>query len=370
MVSELILNGCTEDAVSADSSSQAQAPKDEAAQSSTVTQAHAATPRPAMPPMPQVPQAHGVLVLNKPQGPTSARCLTAIKRLGQKKIGHAGTLDPMASGVLLVLLGHATKISGHLMADGGKIYQGQLRLGQVTDTWDAEGHMIAEAPWEDVTEDAVRREVLAWQGRSEQPVPAYSAAKHQGQPLYKLARSGKEAPEKVKEIEISHAEVLTVSLPYVSFRVHCSSGTYIRSLAHSLGTRLGCGAVLTELIREYSHPFGLEVAHTLDAITASPECLQEWVLPVTQALPHWPQVTLDAAEEAALRNGIAVRWRKGDAPHGAEGTECAMTAPSAESNHDATKAILLSREGEPLALAEKAELRGAIVWAVLRGLWS
>ena len=315
----------------------------------------------------QVPQAHGVLVLHKPQGPTSARCLTAIKRLGQKKIGHAGTLDPMASGVLLVLLGHATKISGHLMADGGKVYRGQLRLGQVTDTWDAEGQVVAEAPWETVTEDDVRREVLAWQGRSEQPVPSYSAAKHQGQPLYKLARSGKEAPEKVKEIEISHAEVLNVSLPYVSFRVHCSSGTYIRSLAHSLGKRLGCGAVLTELTREYSHPFSLEVAHTLDAITASPESLREWVLPVTQALPHWPVVTLDEAEEAALRNGMPVRWRQGEA---AVSSPPAVNDGAAEHAADADKAILLSPQGEPLALAQRATSRGAIVWAVLRGLWS
>lgn len=312
----------------------------------------------------QVPQAHGVLVLHKPQGPTSARCLTAIKRLGQKKIGHAGTLDPMASGVLLVLLGHATKISGHLMADGGKVYRGQVRLGQVTDTWDAEGQVMAETAWDAVTEDDVRREVLAWQGRSEQPVPPYSAAKHQGQPLYKLARSGKETPEKVKDIEISHAEVLDVSLPYVSFRVHCSSGTYIRSLAHSLGKRLGCGAVLTELTREYSHPFGLEVAHTLDAITASPERLQEWVMPVTQALPHWPCVTLDGAEEAALRNGIPVRWRKGDR------AECVNAKSVGADCAASDKALLLSPQGEPLALAQREEARGAIVWAVLRGLWS
>ena len=297
----------------------------------------------------QVPQAHGVLVLHKPKGPTSARCLTAIKRLGQKKIGHAGTLDPMAEGVLLVLLGHATKISGHLMADGGKVYSGTLRLGQVTDTWDAEGQVVEELPWEQVSEDTVRRAVLDWQGRSEQPVPPYSAAKHEGQPLYKLARKGREAPQKVKEIEISLAEVLTVSLPLVKFRVHCSSGTYIRSLAHSLGKRLGCGAVLTELTREYSHPFSLEVAHTLEAVTAEPERLSEWVLPVTQALPHWPTVDLSPAEEGFLRNGTPVPWRGADS---------------------ADKAILLSPTGEPLALAEKADVRNATMWTVLRGLWT
>ena len=330
---------------------------------STLDEARGQAVKPA-----QQPQTHGVLVLNKPGGPTSARCLTAIKRLGQKKIGHAGTLDPMASGVLLVLLGHATKISGHLMADGGKVYAGELRLGQCTDTWDAEGRVTEESAWEQVGDEDVRRCVQEWLGRSMQSVPPYSAAKHQGQPLYKLARSGKDAPEKSKEIEISHAEVLSVNLPYVKFRVHCSSGTYIRSLAHSLGKRLGCGAVLTELTREYSHPFGLEVAHTLDAITASPECLREWVLPVTRALPHWPVVTLTLAEEAALRNGMPVAWREGTL------AECGSLTPGGEENTRrvpfADKAILLSSTGEPLALAERTQQRGADVWAVLRGLWS
>lgn len=311
----------------------------------------------SQPSLPQLPQAHGVLVLDKPRGPTSARCLSAIKRLGQKKIGHAGTLDPMAGGVLLVLLGHATKISGHLMADGGKVYSGELRLGQETDTWDAEGSIVNEQAWEHVGEDDVRRQVALWQGRSEQPVPPYSAAKHQGQPLYKLARSGKETPEKVKEIEISHAETLSVSLPYVRFRVHCSSGTYIRSLAHSLGMRLGCGAVLTELTREYSHPFGLEHAHSLDAVLAAPEMLSQWVMPITRALPHWPVVTLTAEAEVRLRNGMPT-------PRITE-----VTAGATETTEEGRKAILLSPKGEPLALAEAAEQRGEPVWAIMRGLW-
>ena len=203
-------------------------------------------------------QQHGLLVVDKPRGLSSAQCTNRFKRLGQKKIGHAGTLDPMAQGVLLVLLGHATKISGYLMAGGVKAYQGTVRLGQTTDTWDADGQIIAEAPWNHVTAEAVADVIAGWVGTSEQPVPPYSAAKHQGQPLYKLSREGKETPLKIKTIEISRAEVLRVELPYVTFRVICSSGTYIRSLAHSLGTRLGCGAVLTELIREYSHPFGLD----------------------------------------------------------------------------------------------------------------
>lgn len=293
-----------------------------------------------------LPQLHGVLVLDKPSGPTSARCLSALKRLGQKKIGHAGTLDPMASGVLLVLLGNATKIAGHLLADGGKVYSGTFRLGQTTDTWDKEGSVIAEAPWEQVTPEQVRDAVAAWQGVSDQLVPPYSAAKHQGMPLYKLARTGREAPQKVKRIEISHAEVLEMALPYVRFRVACSSGTYIRSLAHSLGTRLGCGAVLTELIREYSHPFGLDKACGLDAVMEEPALLERSVRPIAEALPHWPQVSVSAEDAARVRNGVAIPCHA-----------------------DGDRALLLE-QGNALALAERMETAAGPRWAVLRGLWN
>ncbi len=176
-----------------------------------------------------LPQQHGVLVLNKPSGPTSARCLTAIKRLGQKKIGHAGTLDPLASGVLLVLLGQATKLSGHLLSGGGKVYRGVLRLGQTTDTWDIEGQVQEEAPWQHISVEDVRREVAAWLDLTEQPVPSYSAAKHEGQPLYKLARKGLEAPQKIKRMKISQADVLEASLPFVSFRNACPQLTQLRA---------------------------------------------------------------------------------------------------------------------------------------------
>ena len=292
-------------------------------------------------------QQHGLLVVDKPRGLSSAQCTNRFKRLGQKKIGHAGTLDPMAQGVLLVLLGHATKISGYLMAGGVKAYQGTVRLGQTTDTWDADGQIIAEAPWNHVTAEAVADVIAGWVGTSEQPVPPYSAAKHQGQPLYKLSREGKETPLKIKTIEISRAEVLRVELPYVTFRVICSSGTYIRSLAHSLGTRLGCGAVLTELTREYSHPFGLEVACGLDELSADPGLLVKHLRPLAEALPHWPVLELDEAAEARIRNGMAIPCRD-----------------------DVGDKALLQRQGMPLALARRSETPQGPCWTVLRGLWN
>ena len=304
-------------------------------------------PAPKAAPRLQVPQQHGVLVLRKPSGPSSTYCITGIKRLGQKKIGHAGTLDPLAQGVLLVLLGNATKISGHLMADGGKVYQGELRLGQSTDTWDKEGEVLSQSPWQHISEDDVRREIAAWCGTSEQPVPPYSAAKHQGQALYKLARAGKDVPQKWKQIEISQAEVISITLPLVRFRVACSSGTYIRSLAHSLGSRLQCGAVLTELIREYSHPFSLAQAHDWQEILDNPASLPERVLPLTTALPHWVTISVNAAEEALLRNGMPLPYRgEGD------------------------KAVLLAPSGQALALAQAGEVQGRLCWTVLRGLWN
>ncbi|MDO5483300.1 MAG: tRNA pseudouridine(55) synthase TruB [Desulfovibrionaceae bacterium] len=307
-------------------------------------------------PLPQLPQAHGVLVLHKPSGPTSARCLNLLKRMGQKKIGHAGTLDPLASGVLLVLLGQATKLSGHLLADGGKIYSGCFRLGQTTDTWDIQGQVTAEAPWQDVTEAQVREAIADWRHLREQPVPPYSAAKHEGQPLYRLARKGLAAPAKVKRMEISQADTLDVSLPFVRFRVVCSSGTYIRSLAHSLGMRLGCGAVLTELTREYSHPFGLDVACEMQALMADPTLLARGVRPIIEALPHWPRVTVTPFQAQKVRNGMALPCAATPLPEG---------APVREDG----QAIMLCG-GEALALVRQQATPAGLCWAVVRGLWN
>ncbi|MDR2825609.1 MAG: tRNA pseudouridine(55) synthase TruB, partial [Deltaproteobacteria bacterium] len=201
--------------------------------------------------LPELRQMDGVLVLNKPKGPTSAACVGMLKRkLGQKKIGHAGTLDPMATGVLLVLLGQATKISGQLLEAGHKIYAATVKFGLVTDTWDMEGRILSESPLEKVLNsgalslNVLEEEISGWVGARQQQVPPYSAAKHEGRPLYELARKGLETPCKVKTIEISRTELEWFRPPLVRFRVACSSGTYIRSLAHSLGMRFECGAVL------------------------------------------------------------------------------------------------------------------------------
>ncbi len=301
-------------------------------------------------------QQDGVLVLDKPRGPTSAACIAAIKRrLGQKKIGHAGTLDPMASGVLLVLLGQATKLSGHLMADGEKVYAATVLLGQTTDTWDAEGAVTGNADPSFVTQAMLQKAIAAFIGDTEQEVPPYSAAKHEGKPLYALARKGLETPVKTRTVHISRAELEWVRLPHFRFRVSCGSGTYIRSLAHSLGIRFGCGAVLTELTREHSHPFGLDAAHDLEEVLARPESFARRVVRLTDALPEWPRLRLSAEQEAMVRNGAML-------PHDAveQGAPLDMGA----------RVFLLGPTGLPVALAEKTAPAGKPVWAVMRGLWN
>lgn len=301
-------------------------------------------------------QQDGLLVVNKPKGPSSGNCIGKIKhQLGQKKIGHAGTLDPMAQGVLIVLLGQGTKLSGHLMNSGEKVYSGTLKLGETTDTWDAEGEVVATAPYEHITVQDVEREILAWSQITEQEVPAYSAAKHKGQSLYKLAREGKETPVKRKQIEISQAEVLAVDLPQARFRVRCSTGTYIRSLAHSLGIRLGCGAVLTELIREFSHPFTLDEAYDLDQLLDEPESFSQRVVPLEKGLPHWPKLVLEGKLAAAVKNGNAIPYDP----------EYIANMPFSLG----INAMLLDADGTPLALAETKIIQSRPVWGIVRGLW-
>jgi tRNA pseudouridine55 synthase len=294
------------------------------------------------------PQLHGVLVLDKPKGPTSARCLEFVKhRLGQRKIGHAGTLDPMATGVLVALLGEATKLAG-FVTEGEKTYTGQLRLGQATDTFDAEGTVTAEASWEHLAPETVREAALSWMDMSTQEIPPYSAVKVAGQPLYKKARKGLEVPVITKPVKIFDAEVLSMELPRMNFRVRVSPGAYVRSLVHSLGTRLGCGAHLTELTRERSHPFGIEESVRLDEILDHPERLAERLIPLAGALPHWPRLTLTAAQVKRVRDGAWIAMSELPGPE--------------------TRAMLADPDGQPVALAEPQDRDGARRWAILRGL--
>ncbi|GHV55784.1 tRNA pseudouridine synthase B [Deltaproteobacteria bacterium] len=268
--------------------------------------------------------------------------------MGQKKIGHAGTLDPMAGGVLLVLLGQGTKLSGHLMGAGEKIYSGVALLGQTTDTWDAEGKITSRLDASFVTKTMVEEVVVSFIGDTTQEVPPYSAAKHEGKPLYELARKGLEVPVKTKAVHVSDAAIEWVDLPFVRFRVVCGSGTYVRSLAHSLGMRLGCGATLTQLTREYSHPFGLSDAHNLEEVLDTPEMFAKRIVSIADALPSWPRIRLGQKEAERVRNGHCARLP--DLGH--------------------PRVLLEDEAGCALALAKREMREGCAVWTVERGLWT
>lgn len=300
-------------------------------------------------------QMDGLLVLDKPSGPTSAGCLNSIKHgLGQGKIGHAGTLDPLAQGVLLVLLGQGTKLAGYLTS-GAKVYTGTMRLGLATDTYDMEGQVVEQKGIEGISQDDVREAILGWKDLTEQEVPAYSAAKHEGTPLYELARKGEDVPVKEKRIEVYEVEPLEIELPFARFRVRCLAGTYIRSLVHSLGIRLGCGAALAQLTREACEPYGLDAATSLDAVLGEPERFASRVIPLGKMLPHWRSITLSPALAALVKNGA---WLPAGGPGGDE-----LAGKPGE------HVMLLDSLGEPVALAEAKTKDGMLRWTILRGLW-
>jgi len=301
-------------------------------------------------------QLDGLLVLNKPSGPTSAGCLNSIKHgLGQGKIGHAGTLDPLAEGVLLVLLGQGTKVAGYLTS-GAKVYSGMMRLGVTTDTFDMEGKVLEEKALDNISQEDVRAAILSWKDLTEQEVPAYSAAKHEGKPLYELARKGEAVPVKEKRIEVYEVEPLEIELPFARFRVRCLAGTYIRSLVHSLGIRLGCGAALAQLTREACEPYGLDAAYSLDAVLGEPERFAERVIPLAKALPHWRTIVLSPTLAALVKNGA---WLPVGGPSGQE-----LLGESGE------QVMLVEESGEPVALAQALPKDGMLRWTILRGLWA
>lgn len=228
----------------------------------------------------------GVLLVDKPQGITSHDVVDRVRRIYRmKKVGHAGTLDPMATGLMLILVGKATKVSQYLMSMD-KEYTGTARLGQVTDSQDADGEVIEESPVPELTEDQVRAHMKSFIGDQYQTPPMYSAKKVNGQPLYKLARKGKTVPREPRVIRVSKFELTGFNLPELSFLVACSKGAYVRTIAHDLGQKIGCGAHLNVLRRTAVGQFRIEKADTLEELKeASPTALRKKLIPVLQAVP-------------------------------------------------------------------------------------
>ena len=228
----------------------------------------------------------GVLLVDKPQGMTSHDIVARMRRVFRiKKIGHAGTLDPMATGLLLILVGKATKVSQFLMSMD-KEYTGTVKLGEATDSQDADGEIVETKTVPELTQADLEKEMATFMGDQYQTPPMFSAKKVNGQKLYKLARQGKTIEREARVIHVSRYDILDFNLPEVSIIVGSSKGTYIRTLAHDLGERLGCGGHLCALRRTQVGKFRIEDANTLEEIeNMAPSELRTKLIPVNQAVP-------------------------------------------------------------------------------------
>lgn len=254
----------------------------------------------------------GILNTNKPRGITSHDVVARVRKITrQRKVGHAGTLDPMATGVLLLCLGPATRVAEYLMASD-KIYCTRIRLGIATDTYDAEGEIVSQVETDGVTRAQVERELSGLVGSLKQVPPMYSAIKYKGTPLYRLARRGQTVARQPRKVEIRALKLLEWAPPELEIEVHCSKGTYIRSLAHDLGQRLGCGAHVVSLTRIASGHFRIEQAVSLEDLgQAFAEGRATALLqPLDAALQAFPAVTVDQATAIRITFGQQVRLPK------------------------------------------------------------
>jgi tRNA pseudouridine55 synthase len=208
----------------------------------------------------------GAILIDKPAGPTSHDVVDAIRRkFGIKKVGHCGTLDPNATGLLIIVLGRGTKLSERLMGDD-KVYEGTMKFGEATDSYDCDGELTASLPVPLMTLDQLNEEAATFIGDQMQVPPMVSAIKKNGVPLYKLARKGIEVEREPRLIHIYNYRFTDYAEPLATFKLACTKGTYVRSIAHDLGNKLGCGAHLTTLRRAVSGKFDVADARTLDQV--------------------------------------------------------------------------------------------------------
>lgn len=248
---------------------------------------------------------HAFLIVDKPQGISSHAVVSRLRKLlNIKRVGHTGTLDPMATGVLPVAIGEATRAIPFLREDV-KVYQATIGLGAATDTQDAEGDIIFEGSTDILTEDCVRESIASMCGVIEQLPPMYSAIKKNGVPLYKLARMGKDVERKRRTVTIHSWTLDRYSQTELVCTIECSRGTYVRTLAHDLGEKLGCGAHLTGLRRLRSGPFTIDRAHQLDELDEKLTARSDGVaISILQALSHRTVLAVRENAIESLLNGV------------------------------------------------------------------
>jgi len=218
---------------------------------------------------------NGIVIIDKPSGITSFDVVKKIRhKFKIKKVGHCGTLDPLATGLLVVLLGSDTKLFSKFSAFD-KAYLSTLKLGVATETGDCQGKIISECSVCDMPISQIEEVFNEFKGEINQIPPMFSALKHKGKKLYELARQGIEVPREKRSVKIIDLKISKIHIPYIDFYVHCSKGTYIRTLAHDIGAKLGCGACLTSLRRTMVGPFNIDEAVNMDSVDES-------------HIRHWP----------------------------------------------------------------------------------
>jgi tRNA pseudouridine55 synthase len=247
----------------------------------------------------------GILNVDKPAGKTSYGVVSRIKRLsGERRVGHAGTLDPDATGVLPVCLGKATRIVEYL-SDASKTYCAGIELGASTDTYDAAGKVLQRGDASGIDRTILESALTPFRGTISQTPPMYSALKHNGEPLYKLARAGINIERKSRSVTIYRLEITEWQPPLVTLEIECSKGTYIRSLAHDLGQALGCGAYLKTLVRTAYGPFNIKSAVSLPQLEEAFRDGQwkHFLHPIDSVLQDYHAAVIDEAAEKAMRQG-------------------------------------------------------------------
>ena len=249
--------------------------------------------------------ADGILNVNKPPGMPSFAVVSFVRRLtGVRRVGHAGTLDPIADGVLPICLGQATRVVEYLV-EAPKRYHAAIRLGVETDTYDSEGAVMATADPGGVTREDVRAALERFVGAIQQLPPMYSALKHEGQPLYRYARAGRTVLREARLVTISRLELLGFAPPVIQVELECGRGAYVRTLAHDLGQHLGCGAHLERLTRLRSGPFSLEEAITLDELEEAARAgrWQDLLYSADRVLESWYAALLGEPHSLDARRG-------------------------------------------------------------------
>jgi tRNA pseudouridine55 synthase len=263
---------------------------------------------------------NGILNVNKPPGISSFGVVAKVRHTcGERRVGHGGTLDLEAAGVLPVFIGKATRAADYLL-ELCKIYRARVMLGVTTDTFDAAGAVTQTSDPSSITPDDVRQALLSFSGEIMQIPPMYSALKHQGQPLYKLAREGISVECDSRPVTVYRIELLDYCAPSFEIEVECSRGTYIRSLANDLGKLLGCGAHLNSLSRTKYGPFELADALPLDIIEASfkKNTWQGILHPIDSILQHLPAIIISEENEKIIRNGGAINKSEDLVSNGSE----------------------------------------------------